>query len=462
MVEQTGTLAGPHHLGRKLALHSGHGTGHQPIDHTQAAHGVEWALQERLKELKCLYTISHLVEQHRTSLEPILQGIVDILPPSWQYPDICCARLTLYDKQYTTCGFRPSDWRQSAEVQVEGTVAGVVEVFYTKSMPDSDEGPFLKEERSLINAVAERIGNIVGHVHVEQQLQAERAALQERVKELNCLYSISRLVEHHGNDVESILQGIAEILPPSWQYPDKCCARLTLYDKSYTTEDFRTTAWKQSANIVVQGNRAGVVEVYYTQEMPTIDGGPFLKEERDLINAVAERTGKVVERIHIEQQSQVDRAALQESNTALRRVLSQIEEEKGEVHEAIADNVDKILMPVLRALDGEIPAQQKKYTALLRKHLEDISSPFINRLTAAFGVLTPLEVEICNLIRDGLTTKEIAQFRHVSPRTIAKQRERIRQKLQLKGEETNLATHLRMFSADQKKSVRFERDRVHW
>ncbi len=328
MVEPTGTLAGPHGSGRNLVLHTPHGTDHRPIDHAQDTYGVEWALRERLKELNCLYTISRLVEQHRTSLE-------------------------------------------------------------------------------------------------------------------------------------SILQGVAEILPPSWQYPDKCCARLTLYNKQYSTMDFRPTKWKQLADIVVQGDRAGTVEVYYTQEMPSIDEGPFLKEERDLINAVAERTGKVVERIQVEQQLQVDRAALQESNTALRRVLSQIEEEKGEVHEAIAQNVDKILMPVLRALDGEIPAQQKRYTALLRKHLEDITSPFINRLSKAFAVLTPLEVEICNMIRDGLTTKEIAQLRHVSPRTVSKQRERIRKKLQLKGEDTNLATHLRTFSTDQKDRARFEGNRIH-
>ena len=156
---------------------------------------VEHALRERLKELNCLYGISRLVESHGDSLDAILQGIVDLLPPSWQYPEICCARLTLYDKEYTTVGFQESDWRQSAEIHVNGSHVGVMDVFYLRGMPEFDEGPFLKEERNLIDAVAERTGRIIERVEIEQQCEKERAALGERVKELNCLYSISRLVD---------------------------------------------------------------------------------------------------------------------------------------------------------------------------------------------------------------------------------------------------------------------------
>lgn len=104
-------------------------------------------------------------------------------------------------------------------------------------------------------------------------------------------------------------------------------------------------------------------------------------------------------------------------------------------------------MPVLRALEAEVPAQQKKYVALLKNHLDGLTSPFANRLSAAFAALTPVEIEICNMIRDGLTTKDVAQIRHVAPATVAKQRERIRKKLGVMGTETNLATHLRMFTS---------------
>lgn len=285
-----------------------------------------------------------------------------------------------------------------------------------------------------------------------RQLQSEARdvlevehALRERLKELNCLYGISRLVERHQNSLEPILQGIVDLLPPSWQYPDVCRGRLILYDKQYATADFQPAPWKQAAEIRVNGTPAGVVEVYYLREMSEIDEGPFLKEERDLIDAIAERTGKIVERFQVEHQLQTDRNALRESNAALRRVLAQIEEDKKAVHDSIVANVEKILMPVLRALEGEVPAQQKKYVALLKKHLEDITSPFANKLSRAYVKLTPVEIDICNMIRNGLSTKEIAQFRHVAPATVAKQRERIRKKLHVTGTESNLATHLRIF-----------------
>ncbi len=222
-------------------------------------------------------------------------------------------------------------------------------------------------------------------------------ALRERAKELNCLYGISRLIESHGKSLDSVLEGIVDLLPPSWRYPEICCARIKLHGKEIITANFRKTAWKQSAEINLNGTPAGALEVYYLREMPSLDEGPFLKEERDLIDAIAERTGKIVERFQVERQLEVERSALQESNIALRGVMAQIEEEKKEIHDSIIANVDKILMPVLRALEGEIPVQQKKYVAILRKHIENLTSPFANRLSKAFATLTPIEIEICDL-----------------------------------------------------------------
>jgi DNA-binding CsgD family transcriptional regulator len=412
-----------------------------------------------VKELNCLYGITRLVEQYGNSLEPMLQEIADLLPPSWQYPEICRAKLVLNGKQYTSAGFFESAWKQSAEISVHGETVGVVEVYYLEEKPDCDEGPFLQEERALIDALAERVGKIVERVETEQrlhktmkQLQVDRRALRERVKELNCLYGITQLVEKRENHLERLLHGIVELLPPSWQYPDICCARLTLDENEYPTLNFGETRWKQSAEISVHGETVGVVEVYYLKQKPDSDEGPFLREERALINAVAERVGKIVERIRIEQQLhnalkqlQVERTALQQANAGLHGVLARIEEEKKEVQNALMANVDKVLMPVLHALETEVPKQQKKYVSLLKENLEEITSPFANNLSRAFTMLTAVEIRICNMIRNGQTTKEIAQLRHVSPATVARQRERIRKKLGIAGTDANLATYLRTF-----------------
>ena len=61
---------------------------------------VLYALRERIKELNCLYGLSKLVEKPNISLEKIFQGMVRLFPPSWQYPDITCARILFQDKEF--------------------------------------------------------------------------------------------------------------------------------------------------------------------------------------------------------------------------------------------------------------------------------------------------------------------------------------------------------------------------
>jgi len=119
--------------------------------------------------------------------------------------------------------------------------------------------------------------------------------LTERVKELNCLYGISKLVETT-DSLEQILQGAVELLPASWQYPDVTCTRIKLRKQQFQTANFKETEWKQVENIIVSGKPFGQVEVYYLEGKIQLDEGPFLREERHLIHAVAERLGTVIAR----------------------------------------------------------------------------------------------------------------------------------------------------------------------
>lgn len=278
-------------------------------------------------------------------------------------------------------------------------------------------------------------------------------ALRERVKELRCLYGIAKLVERHEPSLEALFQRAVDLLPPSWQYPEVTCARILFEGKEYRSAGFMETGYKQAADILMSGKKVGVVEVCYTRKMPTADEGPFLHEERALIDAVAERLGRTAKRIRMEEelrsaygQLQVERRALQESNAALRTVLSRIEDEKGAIKEAIMANVDKIIMPILHALETEVEPDKKGYVRLLARNLEEITSPLVDRLARRFLKLTPAELRTCNMIRMGLSSKEIAQIRHVSPATVSRQRESIRQKLAIKGKNVNLVTYLQSFN----------------
>jgi two-component system NtrC family sensor kinase len=128
-----------------------------------------------------------------------------------------------------------------------------------------------------------------------------KAALAERVKELTCLYGIAQIAGQPGLSLEEIIQRIAGLLPPAWQYPEIAFARITLDEISYTTPGFRECRQKQMAKIIVGGVPRGVVELVYVEEKPDLDEGPFLKEERNLIDAVARQVALVIERRQAEE-----------------------------------------------------------------------------------------------------------------------------------------------------------------
>jgi hypothetical protein len=115
--------------------------------------------------------------------------------------------------------------------------------------------------------------------------------LSERAKELSCLYKIEELLNKPDPNLADICKGVIEAIPPGWQYPDICVAKITLEGLSSQSKDFRETPWVQFADIKVQDKKVGRLSVYYTTEMPRADDGPFLKEETKLLGTIVERLG---------------------------------------------------------------------------------------------------------------------------------------------------------------------------
>lgn len=274
-------------------------------------------------------------------------------------------------------------------------------------------------------------------------------ALRERIKELNCLYGISQLADRHSDSIDDLLQNLVNFLPLSWQYPDITCTRIVFEGKAYKSKRFKITKWRQSSPILKYNETSGEVAIFYLEERPASDEGPFLKEERALLDAVAERIGTIAMRIAAEQelheinkQLTLERKALQETNAALRAVLARIEEEKKDTQKNIQSNIEKILMPILNTLALEVPKLHRKYVDLLRANLEEITAPFINQLSLKYQSLTPTEIKICTMIRNGMRTKEIADMQGVAVATINRHREHIRKKLKISNSETNLITYL--------------------
>ena len=161
---------------------------------------LTWSLSERVKELNCLYGISRLAENGNASLDSVLQGVVNVIPPAWQYPEDTCARIKLKKRQFETANFKETPWKQTQYIRINGKRSGTLEVCYLKKKPESDEGPFLKEERYLLDGIAERVGHIVERKIAANDLQLlyqkERALRKKLQTEMRVRVDFTRKLVH--------------------------------------------------------------------------------------------------------------------------------------------------------------------------------------------------------------------------------------------------------------------------
>ncbi len=175
-----------------------------------SARSSQRALTERVKELTCLQQIAQIAAVPNQSLEAILQEVVEALPPAWQYAELASARILVDGRTYATPGFRQTRWTQAARIVVSGSQRGVVEMFYGRQVPEADEGPFLKEERNLIEAVARQVALIVE----QQQDHADKSKLQHQLRHADRLATIGILAAgaaHELNEPIGNILGFAQL-----------------------------------------------------------------------------------------------------------------------------------------------------------------------------------------------------------------------------------------------------------
>jgi signal transduction histidine kinase len=181
------------------------------VEHQKAREHLELAahaLSERVKEINCMYSISEFAEREGLCIDEVIQLIVDAIPPAWQYPEIACSRVTIDGQAYKTDNYRPNGERQTQAITITGRPVGQVEVVYLEPRPASFEGPFLKEERSLINAIASRIGEIVEKRRADAAIAASNAknrALLAAIPDLIVqIDSVGNLLDYHVGDYTAL------------------------------------------------------------------------------------------------------------------------------------------------------------------------------------------------------------------------------------------------------------------
>jgi PAS domain S-box-containing protein len=148
---------------------------------------------------------------------------------------------------------------------------------------------FLRDENGELETVLSFISDIT------EQRKANYF-LNERVKELRTLYNASQMLTTSGKSMEEVFTSFPELLPSGWQFPDDCAAQLFIFDKAYPTKNFVSTPHAQRCDIIVNKKIVGLLEVVYLEEKPADFEGPFFKEERELLNAIAQMLQVYIER----------------------------------------------------------------------------------------------------------------------------------------------------------------------
>ena len=245
-------------------------------------------LAERVKELDCLYGISKVVDK-TDSIDDILQGVVDLLPASWQYPEVTCARIRLRKKQFETANFRETEWRQAESITANGRVLGRVEVCYLTRKPQLDEGPFLSEERHLIHAVAERLGKVIARKQAEERLRSlyrrERHLREGLQMEMRSRVDMTRQLVHELKTPLTSLVATSQLLRDEAR--DEALRKLA----GYVWDSARRLDSRVNELHDLAKGELGMLEV----EVGPFELGGLLQSVLDETKALADQSGVAVE-----------------------------------------------------------------------------------------------------------------------------------------------------------------------
>ena len=181
------------------------------------------ALKERMKELACLYNIISLLSLPDISIDEILMKTVMLIPPGWQFPEITEAYIALNGHSYQTPRFLETPWMQISDITAHGKQIGQMKVCYLEERRASDEGPFLIEERHLLNAIAEKLGLSYGLKQAEIELQESNSRFDQlAIQNGTIVWEI---------DSKGLLTYISHVSEAVFGYrPDEVVGKMHFYD----------------------------------------------------------------------------------------------------------------------------------------------------------------------------------------------------------------------------------------
>ena len=179
---------------------------------------TEFELRERVKELACLYAISELSQMDNLSMDRLMGQILALIPPAWQFPEQAAARIVVDHHHFVAPNFRETQHKLSEKITLHKKQRGVVEVVYLNGMPEADEGPFLKEERKLLKAIAGKLALVLERK--EAQEEKERLSLQIRhADRLATIGELTAGIAHEINEPLANILGFAQLASKNEELP---------------------------------------------------------------------------------------------------------------------------------------------------------------------------------------------------------------------------------------------------
>jgi len=281
---------------------------------------------------------------------------------------------------------------------------------------------------------------------LKREVNEKKWALTERVKELNCLYQVSSILnEQYARPLDFVLRQVIVPIAEGMQHPEQTGVSILLHSVTVQSAGYSERGPALTAPVMSEEGEAGTITIRYLEmDSDAGDEDPFLTEEHSLIQGLAFLLGDVAERIRSRQALEAKASELERKNIALRELLSQLEQEKQNIGRDVKANLEVRVIPVLKRLgNADLPHQTRlQYVRVVEHDLRDITSSFGQHLTHELSHLTPRETELCNLIRAGMSNKEMANMLGLSIATIERHRHNIRSKLGIQNSGVNLSTFL--------------------
>lgn len=255
-------------------------------------------LQERIKELTCLYRIAEIANNVSLSMKEVLSQICEVIPPAMQYPDIACCRLIVDDNRYYSSGYEQSSVTLQAEIKVNYQVRGSVEIFYQTMPAYSIPLQFLPEEEKLLYTVAQQIAMIVE----QKTIEAANVKLQEQLHHADRLATIGQLaagIAHEINEPPGTILGFAQLVQSGYELPEAASQDLKMEhkerilivdDATDTLEMLRRKLSGQGFDVYTASDVPKAIEllanipielVLTDYEMPRISGLDLIRHIRD-------------------------------------------------------------------------------------------------------------------------------------------------------------------------------------